>query len=429
MHAALAERDRLIPGLRILFEPPRLIQAIESASAARLTDLTPVYVRYKSGTSCLVAYRAHGPMGSAVLYAKAFRRSTTEKLQKAAAIGTAASWLGYGPLVLPGEAVIVRAFPDDARLRLLCRVSDAAGRALLLRRAPESLRDPTAEFQTLAYRPERRFVAELHPAATEAAAAVIKMYTPAGYERAVARTRIAVSQGVLRVPRRLARDSRRHLLCLEWLPGRLARHLARSHEPLRGQTSLVGEALAELHAQPVSTATPRSSAYDRADVARVLDDVALVLPRFSEPLVRLRARIDGALAERHVPAIVHGDLHFSQILVSAEGVGFVDFDRAGAGPAAGDIASCLAHLERDVLTGDLDAARAGEIADDLLSGYGRLRTPPASRVLRVFTAAALARLLPEPFRHCRADALDLTAGMLDRALAIATSAESTAVAL
>ncbi len=421
-YADLAHRDGAVPGLPILFEAARLAQMLESRSGTHLTDLVPVYLRYKAGTSCLAAYRAQGPQGRSILYARAFRRSASDKFEKAAR-GCAVTSFGGGPLVFPEDRVIVRAFPDDARLRYLCRSFDLDGRDLLFRRAPAGLRGPAAALRTLAYRPERRFVAEVHAGAA-VPAAVLKMYTRAAYGQAAARTRIAASREVLRVPRRLARDSRRHVLFLEWLPGRTASELAHGGERLDDHAALVGQALAELHLQPVDASTPRSLAYDRRGVARVLEDVAFVFPALAGAIQHLRDLVDVVLAERYVPALVHGDLHLRQILLSPQGVGFVDFDRAGAGPSAGDLACCLAHLERDILTGDLDAPRACEMAEQLLAGYARLKTPPAPRMLRVFTAAALGRLLPEPFRQCRSDAADLTARMLDRAIALAEEDET-----
>ncbi len=422
-YADVAHRDGAVPGLRILFESARLAQMLESRSGAPLTDLVPVYLRYKAGTSCLAAYRAHGPEGSSILYARAFRRSAPEKFEKAAARGCAATSFGRGPLVFPEDRVIVWAFPDDARLRYLCRSLDLEGRDRLFRRAPAGLRGPATALRTLAYRPERRFVAEVHACAA-VPAAVLKMYTRAGYGQAAARTRIAASRQVLRVPRRLAKDSRRHVLFLEWLPGRTAAELVHGGERLDDHAALVGEALAELHLQPVDASTPHSSAYDRRGVAGVLEDVAFVFPALAGAIQRFRELVDPVLADPYGPALVHGDLHLRQVLLSAQGVGFVDFDRAGAGPPAGDLACCLAHLERDSLTGDLEAPRAREMAEQLLAGYARLKPRPASRLLRVFTAAALGRLLPEPFRQCRADAGDLTARMLGRAIALAEDDEA-----
>ncbi len=422
-YADVAHRDSAVPGLPILFEAARLAQMLESRSRAHLTDLVPVYLRYKAGTSCLAAYRAQGPEGGSILYARAFRRSASDKFEKAAARGCAVTSFGRGPLVFSADRVIVRAFPDDARLRYLCGPSDPEARDLLLRRAPAGLRGPAAALRTLAYRPERRFVAEVHAGAA-VPAAVLKMYTRAAYGEAAARTRIAASREVLRVPRRLARDSRRQVLFLEWLPGRTAAGLVHGGERLDDHAALVGQALAELHLQPIDASTPRSSAYDRRGVARVLEDVAFVFPALAGAIQHLRDLVDPVLAERYVPALVHGDLHLRQVLLSPQGVGFVDFDRAGAGPSAGDLACCLAHLERDILIGDLDAPRACEMAEQLLAGYARLKTRPASRLLRVFTAAALGRLLPEPFRQCRSDAADLTARMLDRAIAFAEDDET-----
>jgi Ser/Thr protein kinase RdoA (MazF antagonist) len=109
-------------------------------------------------------------------------------------------------------------------------------------------------------------------------------------------------------------------------------------------------------------------------------------------------------------------------------VGFVDFDRAGAGPPVWDIACCRAHVERDVLDGTLSRGRADEAVDALLAGYQRRRPRPCTADLELYTAAALALLLPEPFRTFRPDAQDLTAKMLDRAVALAAHVESRTVA-
>lgn len=417
-HADLARRDRALPGLALLFDLPRLAEAIERHSRAALTSIEATYLRYKRGTNCLVGYRVSGSMGVSCVYAKAYRRSAQAKLNKASRRDDVVTWLGAGPLLLGNAAVTIWAHPADARLRMLRHLDgDAAG--ALLRRAPRSLREHPVAFRPLSYKPERRFVAEVRRTDKRSRGVVLKMYTPGGYDEAVARTAGVASGQVLRVPAQLRRDARRQVLFLEWLEGRLAADLVGSGEPLSGQIALAGEAVAELHAQPLHPALRRSRSYDLAGALSVLDDVEYTLPSLAAPLARLReslCRASASAIARLVP--VHGDLHFRQILLSPQGVGFVDFDRSGAGPAAGDLACAAAHLERDVCAGIITRERADAVMADLLIGYQRLRRVPLSSALDVHTAAALASLLPEPFRHFQRDAVDLTARMLDRALAL-----------
>jgi aminoglycoside phosphotransferase (APT) family kinase protein len=365
-------------------------------------------------------------MGCSYVYAKALRPSASDKFDKALTPAAVATWLGPGPVVLRDAAVTVWAHPNDGKLRTLHHVAHNEGRGILLRHAPGGLRDAASTaFRMLSYKPERRFVAQLQPRAHPVPRAVLKIYTASGYEQAFVRTAGVVSRDVLRVPLRLAHDRRRRLLFLEWLPGRLAADLVSSENPQLGQMALVGEALAELHDGPVNPSMVPSATYEIATLAKVIADVEAVFPRLEGPLARLRASLSVISSACGDPATpVHGDLHLQQVVLSPPTVGFVDFDRAGAGPAIGDIACCRAHLERDVLSGILSPQRADDLMEELLIGYSRIRQRPSSAALDIYTAAALAHLLPEPFRLFRPDAFDLTARILDRALALLTGAES-----
>lgn len=425
-HAELVERDRALPGLRMLFDPEQLAHVLEAHSGVTLSSIEPVYIRYKAQTNCLVGYRINGPMGETYVYAKAFRSAAGDKLEKASSVGACETWLGPGPLLLRDSAVSVWAHPNDGKLRTLRHLADDNGRHVLLRRAPAHVRDGMGTaFRTLSYKPERRFVAELTPHDPAAPRVILKMYTGAGYKQALVRATGVGSRDVLQVPARLARDSRRHLLFLDWLPGRLAADLVSSDEPLGGQMALVGAALAELHDQPVNPSMVSSLPYDCATLMKVVAGVASLFPKLAPSLTRLSeclSRISPTLG--HLVSPVHGDFHLRQVLISTPTVGFVDFDRAGAGVAVGDIACCRAHLEWDVLTGVLSQRRADDVIEELLAGYASVRERPCAPNLDACTAAALTLLLPEPFRHFRPDAFDLTARILDRALALLKNTQS-----
>jgi Ser/Thr protein kinase RdoA (MazF antagonist) len=320
--------------------------------------------------------------------------------------------------------VTVWAHPNDGKLRALRHLADNDARQILLRHAPRDMRDGMAtDFRTLSYKPERRFVAELRRSDLPTPRMIFKMYTAAGYAQVLGHSPRVRSRDVLRVPSRLARDKRRHLLFLDWLPGRLAADLVSSNEPLGEQMALVGTALAELHDQPANPSMASSPAFDGASLIHVLAVVASIFPKLAHSTTRLSAGLGSISPTSGRPVSpVHGDFHLRQVLISTPTVGFVDFDRAGAGPAVGDIARCRAQIEWDVLTGALSSERAGDVIENLLAGYARVRECPSSRDLDACTAAALTLLLPEPFRHFRPDAFDLTAKILDRATALLTTA-------
>lgn len=424
-YADLVRRERALPALPLLFDTARLARVLEQQADATITRIDPVYIRYKRRTSCLVAYTVTGSMGASSMYAKALRTSSMDKLEKGVARGGADTWLGSGPFVLRDLAVSFRANPNDAKLKRLRYVSDAPGRATLLRRVPGDLGVPASHpFETLSYKPERRFVAALR-GQDGTPRAVLKMYTASGYEDACARSNQDESADVLRVPARLARDERRRLLYLEWLPGRSAADVIGSDEALNGRMCLVGRALAELHNQPIASSTATSPSFDTSAAFRVICDVQVLFPSLAATLDRLRSELAAVSGGLRAPAArVHGDFHPRQVLLSPSGVGIVDFDRAGAGEAAADLGYFRANLERDVLAGAVSRERAEDVMDELLRGYGELRPRPLSSVLDLQTAAALALLLPEPFRHCHPNSIELTTRILDRALALIAHSET-----
>lgn len=424
-YADLVRRERALPALSLLFDTARLARVLEQQVGAPITGIDPVYIRYKRRTSCMVAYTVTGSMGASSMYAKALRTSSMDKLEKGVARGGADTWLGSGPLVLRALAVSFRAHPNDARLKRLRDVIDAPGRATLLRRVSREVGVAASDpFEPLTYKPERRFVAALR-GQEGTPRAILKMYTASGYENACERSHRVESGDILRVPARLARDERRRLLYLEWLSGRSAADVIASDEPLNGWMCLVGRALAELHNQPIASSTPISPFFDRSAALRVISDMQELFPSLAATLARLQSELATVSGSLRAPAgRVHGDFHPRQVLLSPSGVGIVDFDRAGAGEAAADLAYFQANLERDVLAGAVSRERAEDVMDELLRGYGELRPLPLSSVLDLQTAAALALLLPEPFRLCRPNSFELTTRILDRALALIARSET-----
>jgi len=80
-------------------------------------------------------------------------------------------------------------------------------------------------------------------------------------------------------------------------------------------------------------------------------------------------------------------------------VALVDLDDAALCDPVRDLGSFVATLWREVVGGRLTSATARAAQSEFLAGYG----PVDPDGLRAWTAAALLRLAPEPFRHREPD--------------------------
>jgi aminoglycoside phosphotransferase (APT) family kinase protein len=391
---ALIRRDPAIPGLELLFDPAALVLRLRAAGTA-LPDLSPAYVRYKRGTSCLVAYRTEAGAPPA-LYAVARRRSDACKVNKAMSAPDAAA---FGTARLADEVIEVRSMRHDAELTALPRVLDPLTRRLMLvKRAAHvpHLHDCTS--RPLAYKPERRFVARLN--GLHDSTAVLRLYTPDRFSAAAVAATALRSNGMLHIPRRIGQSNRYGALLLEWLPGASLREvLAREYDALP-VLERVGAALALLHGQSARRLPGPPTA---SHVAGSLESAAVraLQPQLARSAADVAALIQLLLANRPAPLRpLHGDFHMDQVVVMHSGIGFVDLDRAHRGDPAADLGNFLANLERDAIDAKVAATALPAMRDALLGGYGG-GDPALRERVHLHTAAALLRLVAEPFR-CRA---------------------------
>ena len=123
-------------------------------------------------------------------------------------------------LVLEQCAIVVSAFPNDLKLPGLQHLTDTGERKQLLSELlPDQPNLWQGNLRCLRYRPERRYVAELH--AADQTRALLKSYTRKGYARGKRNAAAFQSSGPLRIARLLGCLDSRCLLAFEWLPGPL----------------------------------------------------------------------------------------------------------------------------------------------------------------------------------------------------------------
>ena len=420
--AEVARRDAGLPGLVVLLDPDAFLELFSrefpfaSATAAAIQ-----YLRYKPGTSCICSYRISGPRGSLDVYAKAFTPERPEKLRH----WRAGSRRGAArPRRRASErwCVGLSRFPDDRRLKALGRLHGVSARQGVL--AATFVQHPEwwrGDLLTLRYKPERRYVGSLIQDGTPAAA--LKMYAGRRYDEARARARMFQSRDSLRIPKCVGESDRHRLLGFEWVSGHaLHEEIARSLHA----AELAGVALAELHGQDRPESLPRQDGATARSVHAAAEGVATACPHLARRVRSLADRIAAALdhsSESLRPA--HGDFYAEQVIVADGRAAFLDFDRACLSHPAADVGTFAAQLRWAALRGgrSRDEAQAG--LEAFLQGYGRRRPAPGPAQLGAYTAAALLRIAPEPFRRHEENWAVLTEEILeDAAQVLARPAEA-----
>ncbi len=394
LHTIL-EKEPALPGMKLLFDPDRLrVMLRRQLPQVEWSAVRPVYVRYKPGMNCLVGFEALADGMVQLGYAKALQPDQQAKLNK----------VRHGeqetdtPLsgVEPKEGVFVSLFPNDLKLPAIKRLSDARQKSALMHRLWEEDRRREGKLNVVRYKPERRLVTRLEVEGIPLAA--LKFYTGRGYQTAYANARLFSSRGPLRVARRVCRSNRHRILGFEWLPGRLLGAALRRGYGTGEEAERVGEALACLHQTPIPS--PVQVLNPVCGLEAAAESLKWILPELWPLAQRLAKALVHALdAAGEAQVLLHGDFYAKQVIIQKDHIGFIDFDGSGVGHAAVDVGNFIAHLERDLLRGYIDATLAEALRNGLLSGYNRsAKHPVSSRQADLYTAAGLLKLVPHPFR-------------------------------
>lgn len=403
--AALADRDRALPGLGFVLDPEALVEWLDAElHGTWIVSARPRYVRYKPGGTCLVAYTFVTAGGWLDGFAKAYRRDAEAKAVKAMDKAVPSAFGGPGVVVSAEQCVSVQLFPNDRRVPTLQRLSDPGYRRKLLGRLlGGDLAAAVTRLEPLRYKPERRWIGVVH--GPDGPAAVLRLYA----EGSVPELPEFSPRGGVRVPRVLGVSADHAAVAVEWLDGQpLDRLLAAGQRAPLGD---VGQTLRRLHDEPVAGLPVRSHAAEAAAVRDAAATVAALLPAVAAEATSLGAAVAAQLeALPRLAATVHGDFSPDQVVVGDAGVGIIDFDAAAAGDPAEDLGRFAAALRVGAGSADLDVAARWSA---LLGGYGA--GPELVERARVQTAASLLRVAAEPFRQRVTDWPDRCAAVLSLA--------------
>lgn len=428
LESDVARRDRAVPGLGTVFDPPAFLEALRRvAPHADIRSGSIRYLRYKPHVLCRVSYRVDIGGTEVDLDVRACRPDDlAELMEEYRADAVLTGPLGPGRIVLEPEAVLVTVFPNDLKLHVLRDFADPERRRPVI---SDLLPDRSAlwsgDLHRLSYRPERRFVAELRANGNGDGIqrAVVKSYTRKAYQRGKHHAEIFESSGALQVARLIGWSDGNRLLAFEWLPGRtLFDHVVAVPAPAEldgGLVGATGAALATLHDQVAEGLNPWTR-QDEIDALGVLAaEVGSILPRLG-PRVRALAQRIGDVLQQAPPIFLpmHGDFSSTQVLVAPPHVAIIDLDWACLGDPGEDLGCLLAQTERAALNGERSWSWVEAFRDALLDGYRRGTRRSVPDRIDVYTARGLFRRARNPFRTREPDWPERTEALIARAEAI-----------
>lgn len=412
--AELVKRDPNLPGLAALLDKEQLTERVRALPPFDgLRSLQIDYIRYKPGTSCVatlilepVAGQLRHLSAKALTPARFAVSWQHPKRQKLVREGDP-----LAPLAIP-ELCIILSYPQhDRALPALSLLNASPERDAQLRAwLPEIAANARLELNILRYKPERRLLALLscngRPWAT------LRFASASRYEAMLAGNRLGNAIGEIDL---LATQPESRLLIARWIEGETLCPEQGGSLPEQDLFQLGGQ-LAHVH--HLDMALPDAPSKSDVDEAwQVLNTLRAILPEQAALFTSLLSRLQAKLANQDLRlAPSHGDFTIDQVVKRAAGgqLRMIDWDRAGAGDPAVDLATFHARLELQAIEKTLTPSQVSRAVAALHDGY-RQHSGELPLQLSDRTALALLQLAVEPFRKRAAEWPGQIAALLRRA--------------
>jgi len=398
--ADLAQRDQAIAGLAMVMDPDALVAALRTVrpelnvSSAQLT-----YLRYRPTRSCLGAYRVviqdvAKPM---LTHVTAYSMKAWAKLPTS---------IDNHHIALQDQ-VLVSFFPGDTKLTSLTQFMNSDNRQDILKTLmPANVETWTADIETLAYKPERRYVGRIN--CEYGAGALLKHYRKTEYRKSASVTIMdCPSTARLRIPRTLGRSEHHQSLVFEWLPGRLL-DTEISTAPVARSLYAAGAVLAEFHALATDGLEHRTRNIQADKLTAIAATIAQLHPPLTSLAQDIATRVgEKLLQEPRVAQRIHGDFYAKQVVLMEAGqVAIIDHDENVCGDPMEDLGLFIAHLLRDKYNGRIAHSQTEILIEAFINGYleafiggGQFAAQQQMNLsLRYYIAAGLFSLTHSPFR-------------------------------
>ncbi len=392
---ALVASDPALPGLELLLDNTQLLAALRTlAPLASARSVQVRYLRYKPGTSCVLALEITMENAELVRY---FARGLTRErfavsLRHPKRQAMIATGHPYAPLVLERQAILLLHPSQDRDIRYLDLLWDDTKRHRLLQDwLPELVNSEGVNWQLMRYKPGRRCVAVIQRGETPLALVRCAAAREFGAILQGCATGVALGHITLSGARAASR-----MVAIRWTPGQSLDSLPEGDD-MMALVERVGAELGLVHNAPFVPTLRRKLQDDLNALWREWEAIRTLLPGEAERFEHCATQIEAHLGQFSTPPVVlHGDFSADQVVITPSGPRFIDWDRSASGHPLNDIASFLARLEMDVINGLRSRSQADTVGEALLRGYRTQRTPGDG--LSWFVARSLLCLATESFR-------------------------------
>jgi len=390
--ANLVERDQAIASMKMVLDPDAFVKALRNAQPElNVADAKLTYVRYRPARSCLGAYRVEIQNAAAPMltHVTAYNRKAWTKLP---------SPIDQHHLALQ-EQTLVSFFPGDTKLTSLARLMNRDSRQDILKLLlPANTEAWSDDIETLAYKPQRRYVGRIN--CGDGASALLKHYRNREYHKSALATVIdCPTTARLRIPRTLGQSQHHQSLVFEWLPGRLL-DTEITNAPVIRSLYASGAALAEFHTLATDGLQQRTRGMQLDKLNAMAATIAQLHPPLAPLAQDLATRIgQGLMREPPLAQRIHGDFYTKQVVLMEDGqVAIIDHDENVCGDPMEDLGLFIAHLLKDTHNECVAHRHIESLIEAFIAGYQFTAQKQLPHTLHYHIAAGLFSLTHTPFR-------------------------------
>lgn len=381
--ALLPQRDLLLDAGEVA---RRLASRLGASGTLRIDSCERIRTKYRVGDSLRVLHRLRVGASDFNVAARAFPEGRSARAYERA-LSAALPCNPLRPVVHDAEIeTVFWTFPNDRKLSGLQALAHIPAELSQLF-APAWTRS-----NVVAYAPEKCVTAQCLDDRLNVLA-YAKLYQGDEGQRIfrvynALRQSLSSPANAFELPRALMYSEAQRLLLLEPIEGQRIADL-QGNDALRGYKYL-GVALATLHGLPVPEGLPLFKRLEATRFRQAARIIGQSRPDVERTAFDLASELTAQWkTPNETPVCLHGDVHPKNGILWNERLTLIDLDQSGLGSPAADIASLLAGLTYNHLSGLLPRAVAHELGEAFLDGYARQRRLPGKFSLRWHIAAAL----------------------------------------
>ncbi len=413
LEQALIAADSQLPGLALLLDETQLLATLRQLTPfTHARTLRTRYLRYKPGTSCVLALEIDVEDGEPQRwFAKAMSQARfTQSWSHPKRQAMVSTGHPHAPLAIADKAIMLQHPSQDRDIRYLSLFWDEQQRAALLQRwLPGEADSGDINWRFLRYKPGRRCVVGIYRDATPLA--VVRCASAKEYGTVLQGCATGAALGQLEL---LGLDGHLRMTATRWTPGQSLDRLLNTTD-MPELTRKAGKALAAVHGAAFTPALQRDREAILRPVWREQQSLAVIYPQMQMRFERCAALLEQHIGRFSAPStVLHGDFSADQVVVAPDAsLRIIDWDRSASGHPFNDPGTFIARLEMDVIEGLLSREQADCAREALLAGYCDVRTISLDG-LEWYIVQALLCLATEPFRQRATDWPQRTERLLTR---------------